>query len=126
MNDQGEELLARVRTVLSDAGFEEIAPGSEGVHLIRHARGVMVGWLPEDTSPPPRRRGPRRRRPSPHDLPGLRHAFGLAMAAALRAAGLTVETRGDEWLLVLFDHPAGPPTPEGGGAGGLRASTGRG
>ncbi|MFD8894732.1 hypothetical protein [Streptomyces sp. NPDC059566] len=119
MSDQGEELLARVRAVLSDAGFEEIATGSEGVHLIRHARGVMVGWLPEDISPPPRRRGPRRgRRPSPHDLPGLRHAFGLAMAAALRAAGLTVETRGDEWLLVLFDHPAAFPPPEVAGPAG--------
>ncbi|MGW6981842.1 hypothetical protein ACWGE1_20760 [Streptomyces sp. NPDC054932] len=51
MNDQGEEMLARVRAVLSDAG-EEIATGSEGVHPIRHARGV-VGWLPEDISPPP-------------------------------------------------------------------------
>ncbi|MFE5772677.1 hypothetical protein ACFQ7O_30440 [Streptomyces sp. NPDC056485] len=48
MNDQGEELLARVRAVLAQAGFEEIAPGSEGVHLIRHARGVMVGWMPDE------------------------------------------------------------------------------
>ncbi|MFJ3205774.1 hypothetical protein [Streptomyces sp. NPDC086989] len=30
------------------------------------------------------------------------------MAAALRAAGLTGETRGDEWLLVVFDHVATP------------------
>ncbi len=74
----------RVRAVLSDAGVEEIAPGSAGVHLIRHARGVMVGWLPEEITSPAAR--PRRgRRPSPHDLPGLRHAFGLAMATALRA-----------------------------------------
>ncbi|MGW9374067.1 hypothetical protein ACWGVR_29135 [Streptomyces xanthophaeus] len=106
MNDQGEELLARVRAVLSDAGFEEIATAAEGVHLIRHARGVMVGWLPEELTQP-RFRGPRRsRRPAPADLPGLRHAFGLAMAAALRAAGLTVESRGDEWLLVVFDRAA--------------------
>lgn len=34
--------------------------------------------------------------------PGPRHAFGPAMAAALRAAGLTVELRGDEWLPVVF------------------------
>ncbi|WP_158754834.1 hypothetical protein [Streptomyces sp. NRRL F-2580] len=64
MNHQGEELLARVRAVLSDAGFEEIATGSEAVHLIRHACGVMVGWLPEEVSQPPRRRGPRRGRPA--------------------------------------------------------------
>ncbi|MFI1067941.1 hypothetical protein ACH4TC_39500 [Streptomyces spororaveus] len=65
--------------------FRYLAADPYGVHLIRHARGVMVGWPNEDISPPPRRRGPcRSRRPSPHDLPGLRHAFGLAMAAALR------------------------------------------
>ncbi|MEU9233996.1 hypothetical protein [Streptomyces subrutilus] len=65
----------------------------------------MVGWTPRDLTRPARRRGTRRgRRPSAKELPGLRHAFGLAMAAALRAAGLTVETRGDDWLLVL-DHP---------------------
>ncbi|MFE9484298.1 hypothetical protein ACFYNM_37680 [Streptomyces spororaveus] len=85
MNDQDEELPARVREVPYGACFEEIATDPYGVHLIRHARGVMVGWPNEDISPPPRRRGPcRSRRPSPHDLPGLRHAFGLAMAAALR------------------------------------------
>ncbi|MFE5534698.1 hypothetical protein [Streptomyces sp. NPDC056492] len=107
MNDQGEELLARVRTVLADAGFEEIATGSEGVHLIRHARGVLVGWMPEELTQTHRRRGPRRgRRPAPAELPGLRHAFSLAMAAALRAAGLTVQARGDGWLLVLFDRAA--------------------
>ncbi|WP_326594303.1 hypothetical protein [Streptomyces sp. NBC_01294] len=94
-------------------------PGDDSVHLIRHARGVMVGWLPDEVSPPPRRRGPRRgRRPSPHDLPGLRHAFGLAMAAALRTAGLTVETRGDEWLLVLFDNTADASPPQVAGPAG--------
>ncbi|MFF2194429.1 hypothetical protein [Streptomyces sp. NPDC058157] len=46
------------------------------------------------------------RRPAPADLPGLGHAFGLAVAAVLRAAGLTVETRDDEWLLVVFDRAA--------------------
>lgn len=108
MNDQGDELLARVRAVLSDTGFEEIATGAEGAHLIQHARGVMVGWMPEElTHPPGPRRGPAAAVPSPpSDLPGLRHAFGLAMAAALRAAGLTVEARGDEWLLVVFDRAA--------------------
>ncbi|MGW1643203.1 hypothetical protein [Streptomyces lavendulae] len=105
MNDPGEELLARVRTVLSDAGFEEIATGAEGVHLIRHARGVMVGWMPTQIArPATRRRGPRRTRPAPTDLPGLRHAFTLALAATLRASGLTVETRDDQWLLVLDTH----------------------
>ncbi|MFD8023974.1 hypothetical protein ACFV6G_26580 [Streptomyces lavendulae] len=120
MNDPDEELLTRVRTVLSDAGFEEIATGAEGVHLIRRARGVMVGWMPTQiTRPATRRRGPRRTRPAPADLPGLRHAFTLAFAlalalalalaatlraAGLRAAGLTVETRDDQWLLVLDTH----------------------
>ncbi|MFF3728115.1 hypothetical protein ACFYYM_37780 [Streptomyces erythrochromogenes] len=90
---------------LSDAGFEEIATGSEGVHLIRHARGVMVGWMPEGITRASRRRGPRRGRQfAPVDLLGLRHDFGLAMAAALRTADLNVEVRGDEWLLVVFDH----------------------
>ncbi|WP_420078795.1 hypothetical protein ACN6AT_06020 [Streptomyces sp. JL4002] len=112
MNDQGEGLLARVREVLSEAGFEKIATGAEGVHLIRHARGVMVGWLPEEITQTLRRRGPRRsRRPAPRDLHGLRHAFGLAMAAALRAAGLVVETRGDDWILVL-DHAADDAPPQ--------------
>ncbi|GAA2774745.1 hypothetical protein [Streptomyces lavendulae] len=102
MNDPDEELLARVRTVLPDAGFEEIATEAEGVHLIRHARGVMVGWIPTQiTRPATRRRGPRRTRPAQTDLPGLGHAFTLALAATLRAAGLTVESRDDQWLLVL-------------------------
>ncbi|MFJ6048961.1 hypothetical protein [Streptomyces sp. NPDC092307] len=34
-------------------------------------------------------------------MPGLRHAFGLALAAAFRHAGFAVETRGGQWLLVL-------------------------
>ncbi|MGW6861407.1 hypothetical protein [Streptomyces xanthophaeus] len=111
MNDHGDELLTRVRTVLSEAGFEEIATGAEGVHLIRHARGVMVGWLPEEITLTVRRRGPRRsRRPASRDLAGLRHAFGLAMAAALRGSGLAVETRGDDWLLVLGDVSGEAPT----------------
>ncbi|MFE1787920.1 hypothetical protein ACFW7J_05855 [Streptomyces sp. NPDC059525] len=57
MDDQGEVLVARVRAVLAEAGFEETATGAEGVHLIRHARGVMVAWMPEEISRP-RRRGP--------------------------------------------------------------------
>ncbi|MFI1452190.1 hypothetical protein [Streptomyces roseus] len=93
MNDQGEDLLARLRTVLSDAGFEEIAAGSEGVHLIQHARSIMVGWTPEELTQTRHLRGPRRGRPpAPAELPGLRHAFGLAMAAALRASGLCATT----------------------------------
>ncbi|KPI33686.1 hypothetical protein OV450_6394 [Actinobacteria bacterium OV450] len=63
----------------------------------------MVGWMPEELTQTHRRRGPR---PAPAELPGLRHAFGLAMAAALRAVGLTVETRGGEWLLVVCDPAA--------------------
>ncbi|MFF3728147.1 hypothetical protein ACFYYM_37955 [Streptomyces erythrochromogenes] len=42
-----------------------------------------------------------------NELPGLRHAFGLALAAAFRNAGFTVEDRGDEWLLVI--DPAHQP-----------------
>ncbi|MFD5423821.1 hypothetical protein ACFWJT_38120 [Streptomyces sp. NPDC127069] len=84
MDDPGEVLVARVRAVLADA-FEEAATGSEGVHLIRHARGVMIAWMPEEITRP-RRRGPRRgRRPAPAKLPRLRQAFTLAPAAALRA-----------------------------------------
>ncbi|MEV0987870.1 hypothetical protein [Streptomyces sp. NPDC049949] len=104
MDDQ-DEFLAAVRAVLHQAGFDERAVGAEGVHMIHHARGVMVGWIPEDLGTlPSRRRGARRTRSSDHPgLPGLRHAFGLALAAAFRAAEFTVETRGDEWLLVI--HP---------------------
>ncbi|WP_405786809.1 hypothetical protein OG753_01770 [Streptomyces sp. NBC_00029] len=105
MNDHEDDLYLRVRAVLTAAGFEEIATGGEGVHLIHHARGVMVGWMPTQiTHPAARRRGPRRTRPVQADLPGLRHAFTLALAATLRAADLTVETHDDEWLLVLDTH----------------------
>ncbi|MFE2274570.1 hypothetical protein ACFXB4_35800 [Streptomyces lavendulae] len=105
MNDHEDDLYLRVRAVLAAAGFKETATNGEGVHLIRHARGVMVGWMPTQiTRPATRRRGPRRTRPAPTDLPGLRHAFTLALAATLRAAGLTVETRDDQWLLVLNTH----------------------
>lgn len=38
MNDQDEELPARVREVPYGACFEEIATDPYGVHLIRHAR----------------------------------------------------------------------------------------
>lgn len=109
--DDQDEFLAAVRAVLHQAGFDESAVGAEGVHMIRHARGVMVGWMPEDLGMlPSRRRGARRTRSSERiALPGLRHAFGLALAAAFRAAGFIVETRGDEWLLVL--HPTHKPSP---------------
>ncbi|MCX5174162.1 hypothetical protein [Streptomyces virginiae] len=104
MNDPQDDLFLRVRAVLTAAGFEEIATGAEGVHLIHRARGVMVGWMPTRISPAPRRRGPQRTRPIQADLPGLRHAFTLALAATLRAAGLTVEAHDDQWLLVLDTH----------------------
>ncbi|MET9694720.1 hypothetical protein ABZY81_41055 [Streptomyces sp. NPDC006514] len=94
MNDHQDDLYLRVRAVLTAAGFEEIATGDEGVHLIHHARGVMVGWMPTQLSPAPVQA----------DRPGLRHAFTLALAATLRAAGLTVETHDDQWLLVLDTH----------------------
>lgn len=101
--DDQDEFLAAVRDVLHQAGFDESAVGTEGVHVIQHARGVMVGWMPEDLRTlPSRRRGARRNRSSEHPgLAGLRRAFGLALAAAFRAAEFTVETRGGEWLLVI-------------------------
>ncbi|MFJ6370173.1 hypothetical protein ACIQK5_18610 [Streptomyces virginiae] len=37
--------------------------------------------------------------------PGLRHAFGLAVVAALRTAGFVVEPRDDEVLVVDPGHP---------------------
>ncbi|MFD8413893.1 MULTISPECIES: hypothetical protein [unclassified Streptomyces] len=103
MTDQERRFLAAVRDVLKEAGFAESAEGAEGVHTVQHARGVMVGWMPEEIrSVRVRRRGPRRSRTvGRKDLPGLRQAFGLALAAAFRNAGFAVETRGDEWLLVL-------------------------
>ncbi|MFJ2823347.1 hypothetical protein ACIO7M_19835 [Streptomyces toxytricini] len=111
MEDQEAEFAAAVRAVLAEAGFNEATSGAEGVHVVRHARGVMVGWMPEELARlRVRRRGParaRRRDRSRPDLPGLRHAFGLALAAAFRGAGFAVETRGDEWLLVL--HPGHSP-----------------
>ncbi|MGW6861404.1 hypothetical protein [Streptomyces xanthophaeus] len=115
MNDQGGELQARVRTVLTEAGFEEIATGAEGVHLIAaRARRQTVGWLREEVTLTVRRRGPRRsRRPASTDLAGLRHAFGLAMAAALRGSGLVVESRRDGWLLVLDEAGKGSSTASG-------------
>ncbi|MFF4297337.1 hypothetical protein ACFY0N_27270 [Streptomyces vinaceus] len=101
MEDQEEQFLLAVRTVLTEAGFARADAGAEGVHMIQHARGAMVGWMPEEIQRV-RRRGPRRTRTTPPpDLPGLRHAFGVALAAAFRNAGFTVEERGDEWLLVL-------------------------
>ncbi|MER7822649.1 hypothetical protein ABTX85_08800 [Streptomyces sp. NPDC096097] len=34
-------------------------------------------------------------------MPGLRHAFDLALAAAFRNAGFAIETRGGQLLLCL-------------------------
>lgn len=103
MEDQEEQFLQAVRTVLTEAGFARAETHAEGVHVLQHARGAMVGWMPEDVQRlRVRRRGPRRSRTAPPpEPPGLRHAFGLALAAAFRNAGFTVEDRGDEWLLVI-------------------------
>ncbi|MFD7629285.1 hypothetical protein ACFV7Q_25210 [Streptomyces sp. NPDC059851] len=103
MTDQEGQFLEAVRAVLAEAGFTEGAAGAEGVRTVQHARGVMVGWMPEGIrSVRVRRRGPRRsRNAGRRDLPGLRHAFGLALAAVFRNAGFTVETRGDDWVLVV-------------------------
>ncbi|MFD9722333.1 hypothetical protein [Streptomyces sp. NPDC059072] len=64
MNDQEAQFLDAVRTVLQDAGFAPAAAGAEGVHVIQHARGAMVGWMPEEIHrvqgppPPPAPTGP--------------------------------------------------------------------
>ncbi|MGW7436929.1 hypothetical protein [Streptomyces sp. NPDC054849] len=105
MNDPEAQFLAAVGSVLQEAGFAPAAAGTEGVHVIQHARGAMVGWMPEEIQRlrgRVRRRGPRRTRTGTrNDLPGLRRAFGLALASAFRHAGFAVEERGDEWLLVI-------------------------
>ncbi|KJY18185.1 MULTISPECIES: hypothetical protein [Streptomyces] len=99
MDDHSDEFLLRVRAALAEAGFEPSGPGGDGVHLIRQARGVMIGWWPVEITPAPA--------VLPPDIddaaeqPALRHAFRLAVAAALRAAGSAVETRADDGLLVI-------------------------
>ncbi|MFJ5546245.1 hypothetical protein [Streptomyces sp. NPDC093225] len=103
MNDHEEQFLATVRSVLQEAGFRDPSAGAQGIHTVRHARGVAVGWVPQDI--PRLRRRPRRHRSGLGELAGLRHAFGLALAAAFRGAGFTVETHGDDWLLIVQpDH----------------------
>ncbi|WP_158939524.1 hypothetical protein [Streptomyces sp. NRRL S-87] len=107
MSDHEAAFRQAVRAVLDEAGFPESAAGAEGVRTVRHARGMMVGWTPRDI-PHLRvlRRGLRRARtPERTDLPGLRHAFALALAAAFRDAGFAVEAHGDEWLLVVRPEP---------------------
>ncbi|MEU9182021.1 hypothetical protein AB0C90_35375 [Streptomyces sp. NPDC048550] len=101
MDDHETELLDAVRAALCEAGFEPGSEGGQGVHLVRHARGVMVGWLPEEIdelhaltsgADTPCEAGT--------ELAALHHATGLALAAALRAAGFTTETR-NHHILVL-------------------------
>ncbi|KJK47984.1 hypothetical protein [Streptomyces sp. NRRL F-4428] len=105
MDDQSDEFLLRVRAALVEAGFEPSGPGGDGVHLIRHARGVMIGWRPVEIAPVPVDLSPDI--DDAAEQPALRHAFRLAVAAALRAAGFTVETRSDEGLLVVDSEHTG-------------------
>ncbi|MER7822650.1 hypothetical protein ABTX85_08805 [Streptomyces sp. NPDC096097] len=63
--DQDSEFLSAVRAVLTEAGFVGPAAGDEGVHMVRHARGVMVGRMSQQlprVRVRARRRGPRRGR----------------------------------------------------------------
>ncbi|MFJ6784349.1 hypothetical protein [Streptomyces yangpuensis] len=107
MEDREYEFLLRVRAMLAEAGFEESAPGEEGVHLIRHARGVLIGWLPvqitwsEQVVP--------RDTDHPADHEALRHAFMLAMSAALQTAGFVVDPRDDQGLLVVDPEQTSAP-----------------
>ncbi|MFJ3202960.1 hypothetical protein [Streptomyces sp. NPDC086989] len=111
MDDHERDLLDAVRTALTEAGFDpgsESGSGSgEGVHLVRHARGVMVGWLPEEIDDlHARTSGAHTQGEDGTGLAGLHHATGLALDAALRTAGFTTETL-DDHILVLLPPP--PP-----------------
>ncbi|MFJ9933832.1 hypothetical protein ACIRSJ_11960 [Streptomyces virginiae] len=99
MEDHEDELVLRVRAVLAEAGFEEASPGEEGVHLVRHAHGVLIGWLPVQYTRSGQAVPRDTDRPAAHDA--LRHAFMLAAAAALQTAGFVVDPRDDDGLLVL-------------------------
>ncbi|MFG2623110.1 hypothetical protein ACGFXC_36420 [Streptomyces sp. NPDC048507] len=110
MTDPGDELMERVRQILTEAGFQETSTSGEGIRLIRHARGVLVGWLPEElTHTAYDDRLPRAPGTGAGELAALRHVFPLALAVTLRAAGFAVETRDEEWLLIL-DTPTPHPT----------------
>ncbi|MFG2716382.1 hypothetical protein ACGFX2_38550 [Streptomyces goshikiensis] len=106
MDDQETGLLDAVHTALREAGFAPGGGGGQGVHLVRHARGVMVGWLPEEIDElHARTSGPHKLGEDGTELAGLHHATGLALTAALRAAGFTTETH-DDHILVLPPPPA--------------------
>ncbi|THA81233.1 hypothetical protein [Streptomyces sp. A0592] len=107
MEDHEDELVLRVRAVLAEAGFEESAPGEEGVHLIRHARGVLIGWLPVQVTRPEQVAPRDIADPADHDV--LRHAFMLAATSALQSAGFVVDPRDDQGLLVLDPEQTSAP-----------------
>ncbi|MCX4633495.1 MULTISPECIES: hypothetical protein [unclassified Streptomyces] len=106
MDDHETDLLDAVRTALIEAGFDPGSGGGQGVHLVRHARGVMVGWMPEEIDELlTRTSGAHASAEGGTGLAGLHHATGLALAAALRTAGFTTETL-DDHILVLPPPPA--------------------
>ncbi|MFG2987960.1 hypothetical protein ACGFZK_01340 [Streptomyces sp. NPDC048257] len=106
MDDHETELLDPVRTALREAGFDPGAVGREGAHLVRHARGMMVGWMPEEVDElHARTSGPHPPDAGGTELAGLHRATGPALAAALRAAGFTTQTP-DDHILVLPPPPA--------------------
>ncbi|MCX4633101.1 hypothetical protein [Streptomyces sp. NBC_01443] len=106
MDDHETDLLDAVRTALIEAGFDPGSGGGEGVHLVRHARGVMVGWLPEEIDELHARiSGEQMPGEGGTGLAGLHHATGLALDAALHTAGFTTEPLNDH-LLVLPPPPA--------------------
>ncbi|MFC9816959.1 hypothetical protein ACFVJM_33420 [Streptomyces virginiae] len=67
---------------------------------------MMIGWRQVEITPVAAALPPDS--DDAAEQPALRHAFRLAVAVALRAAGFAVETRADDGLIVVD-----PERPEG-------------